>query len=127
MKEAGRQQFTAAIALVAALTIAPATLAAQEQAEPARQEEPRQIRVTVLGMSCPFCAYGVEQKLKKLEGVKDLKVELESGITTITLAEDADLSNETLMKTVDDAGFEVAKIVRNFESEHPDYEPEPSR
>ncbi len=125
MKDAARQRFTAAIALLAALMIAPATLAAQEQAEPAQQEEPRQIRVTILGMSCPFCAYGVEQKLKKLEGVTDLKVELESGLATITLAEEADISNELLIEAVEDAGFEVARIVRDFESEYPDYEREP--
>ncbi len=120
-----RRALAATIALLAVLTIAPAALAAQEQAAPAEQREPRQIEVTILGMSCPFCAYGVEQKLKKLDDVEDLKVELKSGLATIILAEGADISNETLIETVDDAGFEVAKIVRNFESEYPDYERKP--
>ncbi len=102
---------------------APALAAQQEPA--AREDEPRQIQVTILGMSCPFCAYGVQQKLQKLEGVTDLEVVLKTGLATLTLEEGADISNELLQKTVKDAGFEVAKIVRNFESEFPDFEPEP--
>lgn len=82
------------------------------------QAQPRQIEVTILGMSCPFCAYGVEQKLKKLDGVEDLDVQLRTGVATLTIEEGADISNETLKKTVEDAGFEVAGITRNFDSEH---------
>lgn len=82
------------------------------------QAQPRQIKVTILGMSCPFCAYGVEQKLKKLDGVEDLDVQLGTGIATLTLEEGADVSNETLKKTVEVAGFEVAGITRNFDSEY---------
>ena len=109
--------------LLALGLLAPA-LAVQQ--EPSAQEgEARQIQVTILGMSCPFCAYGVQQKLKKLEGVKELTVELKTGLATLTLEEGADISNEQLQKTVKDAGFEVAKIVRNFESEFSDFNPEP--
>ncbi len=102
---------------------APARAAQQEPA--AREDEPRQIQVTILGMSCPFCAYGVQQKLQKLEGVTDLEVVLSTGLATLTLEEDADISNEQLQETVKKAGFEVAKIVRNFDSEFPDFKPEP--
>ncbi len=96
------------------------------QHEPAAQDdEPRQIQVTILGTTSPFCAYGVQQKLQKLEGVTDLQLVLKTDLATLTLEDDADISNEQLKKTVKDAGFEVAKIVRTFESEFPDFEPEP--
>lgn len=72
---------------------------------------------------CPFCVYGVEQKLKRLDGVEDLEVDLETGVATLTLAEDADLSNDVLRTVVDDAGFEVAAIERSFASEYADVEP----
>ena len=108
-------------ALIVALVLWAPTLAAQQ--DPAAQEdEPRQIQVTILGMSCPFCAYGVQQKLQKLEGVTDLEVVLATGLATLTLEEDADISNEQLKETVKEAGFEAAKIVRNFESEFTDYD-----
>ncbi len=95
---------------------------AQEGAA-AKVDQPRQIQITILGMSCPFCAYGVQQKLKKLDGVAELEVVLETGIATLKLEDDADLSNDLLKKTVIEAGFEVAKIERNFESEFPDVHP----
>lgn len=87
-------------------------------------QETRTIRVKILGMSCPFCAYGAEQKLRRLDGVEELEVELQSGIATLVIEDGADLSNERLRKTVDDAGFEAAAIVRSFESEFEDVNPE---
>ena len=113
-----------AVALAFALGLtAPTVLAQQETAAP--EQEPRQIEITILGMSCPFCAYGVQQKLKRLEGVDDLKVELSTGLATLRLEEGVDISNELLQETVKVAGFEVAKIVRNFKSEYPDFERKP--
>lgn len=116
-----RNRLASSMAVLVALTVAalatPASAGAQGKAE--EQPAPRRIEVTILGMSCPFCAYGVEQKLKKLESVEELDVELETGIATLTLEEGADISNETLRETVKQAGFEVAKITRNYESEHP--------
>ncbi len=92
----------------------------------AKVDQPRQIQITILGMSCPFCAYGVQQKLEKLDGVAELEVVLETGIATLKLEDDADFSNELLEKTVVEAGFEVSKIARNFESDYPDFERKPA-
>jgi len=104
------------VALMALVT--PVVAPAQEVEDAA--PEPRKIEVEILGMSCPFCAYGVEQKLKRLDGVEDLDVQLETGIATLRLADGADVSNETLVKAVKEAGFEVVAIRRTFESEYPD-------
>ncbi len=112
-----------AVALAFALGAAAPTVLAQHEAA-AQEHAPRQIQVTILGMSCPFCAYGVQQKLQRLEGVEDLKVELSTGLATLTLEQDVDVPNDLLLETVKDAGFEVAKIVRNFESEFPDFDRE---
>ncbi len=113
-----------AVAVAFALGLAAPTVLAQQEAG-APEQEPRQIEITILGMSCPFCAYGVQQKLQRLEGVEDLKVELSTGLATLTLEEGVDISNELLQETVKVAGFEVAKIVRTFESEYPDFERKP--
>ena len=109
--------FLLAFALGAA---APALSAQEESTVP--EDSTRQIEVTILGMSCPFCAYGVEQKLKRLDGVEELDVVLETGIATLTLRDGADASNEAIIDAVEDAGFEVAKIERNFESEYAAFE-----
>ncbi len=31
------------------------------------------------GLACPFCAYGLEKKLKKVEGVEKLEIDIEAG------------------------------------------------
>ncbi len=129
MKTLERSMFATLLALAVGFALTPAAVYAQEQEavsqqEAAPQEQPRQIQITVLGMSCPFCAYGVEQKLKKLDGVVELTVELASGFATLVMQDGADVSNETLRETVKDAGFEAAKVTRNFESEYPEYDSE---
>ncbi len=113
--------FRKVMALAFALSLAGPAVSGQDRAA-TQNDDPRQIEVTILGMSCPFCAYGVEQKLKKLEGVTELEVVLATGLATLRLEDAADISNELLQKTVKEAGFEVAKIVRNFESEFSDFE-----
>ncbi len=130
MKTPARSMFATLLALAVGFALTPAAVYGQEQEAVSQQEEavpeerPRQIQITVLGMSCPFCAYGVEQKLKKLDGVVELTVELASGLATLVMQDGADVSNETLRETVKDAGFEAAKVTRNFESEYPEYDSE---
>lgn len=125
MRELARTSAGLGLALAVGLALAASPALGQEEPEETAQaQQARTIQMKVLGLSCPFCAYGVEQKVKKLDGVEDLNVELESGIATITLAEGADISNETLRQTVDEAGFEAAAIVRSFESEYEDVNPE---
>ncbi len=109
------------VALAFAFSLAAPAISGQDR-EATHDDDPRQIEVTILGMACPFCAYGVEQKLKRLDGVEELEVVLETGLATLRLDEDADISNELLQKTVKEAGFEVAKITRNFVSGFPDFE-----
>ncbi len=107
------------------VVLQPTTLLAQEQEDSQSRGEVgthvRTIEVTVLGMTCSFCAYGVEQKLNKLEGVGELTVDLKNGRAILEMDDEADVSNETLLQTVDAAGFDVSRIIRNFESEFPDY------
>lgn len=113
------------LALGVGLALVPSFAAAQQPAtETDGDQQARTLQVKILGMSCPFCAYGVEQKLKRLDGVEELDVELESGVATLNLEEGADVSNETLKKTVEDAGFEASAIVRSYPSEFEDWNPE---
>ncbi len=129
MKTLGRSLLAALLALAVGFALTPAAAYAQEQEaasqeEGTPQEQARQIQITVLGMSCPFCAYGVEKKLKKLDGVTELTVDLASGLATLVMEDGTDVSNETLQEAVEDAGFEAAKVTRNFESEYPEYDSE---
>lgn len=68
------------------------------------------IVLEVNGMSCPFCAFGIEKKLKKLDGVDQLTVHLEAGTVEMKLEDGATLSEERLRKAITDAGFTPGTI-----------------
>lgn len=68
------------------------------------------ITVGIKGLACPFCAYGLELRLKKLKGVKALKVHLEDSMVTIKLEKGADLEEQQIRDAVLDAGFTVTDI-----------------
>jgi len=51
----------------------------------------RSATVAVDGMSCPFCAFGVEKKLKEVSGVKSVTVDLKGGKASL-----APIAGETI-------------------------------
>ena len=70
------------------------------------------------GMSCPFCAFGIEKKLNKLDQIQKLDVKLEVGFVDIYLKENQPLAESDLRKAVKKAGFSV----RSIEYVNPDAE-----
>ena len=68
------------------------------------------VTIVVDGLACPFCAYGLEKKLKKLEGVEALTVDMKEGQVQIKLKEGATVTEEQISEAVTDAGFTVTEI-----------------
>jgi mercuric ion binding protein len=68
------------------------------------------VTVEVDGLACPFCAYGLEKKLKKIDGVEALEVQIDDGQVKIKLKENAQVSEEDIREAVADAGFTVRAI-----------------
>ncbi len=66
--------------------------------------------VQVDGLSCPFCAYGLEKKLKKVEGIEKLEIKVNEGTAKIRVREDKTLSFEAVEKAVKDGGFTPREI-----------------
>ena len=58
-------------------------------------------------MSCGHCSARVEKTLNNIDGV-EARVDLESNTAKIFLSKD--VSNETIMKAVDNIGYEVTEI-----------------
>lgn len=69
-----------------------------------------QITIRVDGLSCPFCAYGLEKKLKRLEGTVKVQIDLDRGVAVITVAEGENIEENRLRKAVEDSGFTPRKI-----------------
>lgn len=68
------------------------------------------ITTQVDGLGCPYCAYGLEKKFKKVKGIKNVKIEIEEGIFTFTVPSDTELQVEEVSNRVDLAGY-TAKFI----------------
>ncbi len=67
--------------------------------------------VKINGLSCPFCAYGVEKKLKVLKGVKAIHVKMNEGEVLVTFAPEAKIEVEAIQQAVEDSGFTAREII----------------
>ena len=61
-------------------------------------------KIRVDGLACPFCAYGIEKKFNKIDGVESTHVDLAKGIVTVK-THDVKLEDAQLKKLFEDAGF----------------------
>lgn len=57
------------------------------------------------GLACPYCAYGIEKRLKQINGVESVDVDLKHGIVAVRCTEGVELSETQLKKLFRDAGF----------------------
>lgn len=79
----------------------------------AQKQERDQFEVYVAGLGCPFCAYGLEKKFKVFKGIKNIKINMETGEFTFTLPADQQLSMEAVINQVDLAGYTPVKVAIN--------------
>ena len=61
--------------------------------------------IQVDGLSCPFCAYGIEKQLSAIEGVDRVVVDISKGLVNITMQQDTQLDQARTRQAVSDAGF----------------------
>ncbi len=61
----------------------------------------------VNGMACPFCAFGIEKKLRAVEGVQDLTVFLDEGRIELVFSPDNGASASDIEAAVKEAGFKL--------------------
>lgn len=80
--------------LLAALIVSGAVLAADHQ-----------YVLGVDGLACPFCAYGIEKRLNKVDGVTDVQVDVGESVVHVTMQEGKVLTEDRARQAVDEAGF----------------------
>ena len=78
------------------------------------QSDRDQIEVQVDGLGCPFCAYGLEKKFKEFKGIKDVKIEMETGLFNFTYPSEKEMTLKQVESQVDKAGYTAVttKIIR---------------
>lgn len=86
-------------AAVAFLLMTPMTNAQVESAE-----------VAVEGISCPFCAFGLEKRLRKIDGVGSVEVDLGAGTATLTAVSGESIDLAAIPRAVERAGFSTGPV-----------------
>ncbi len=81
---------------------------------------PPAYELRVDGLACPFCAYGIEKQLHKLDGVARIDVDIANGTVTVTLDQGATLDETTAREAVERAGFSLGAFERLGEAEAKD-------
>ncbi len=73
-----------------------------------------QFEIQVDGLGCPFCAYGLEKKFKEFKGLKNVKIEMETGLFSFTFPAEERLTIERITTQVEKAGYTPvsAKVTR---------------
>jgi mercuric ion binding protein len=85
-------------------------LAAPVTIVPAQDVETQSVIIRVDGLSCPFCAYGLEKNLKKVPGVGSVDIDMQAGKATVELEPGAGVSDDELRQAVEKAGFTARDI-----------------
>ena len=91
---------------------------------PAVKAQVEEVGIRVDGLSCPFCAYGLEKKLKKIDGVGNVKINIDKGIAELKGKKGESIGVERLKDAVADAGFtprQITAIVVGVVEEHGDF------
>jgi mercuric ion binding protein len=73
------------------------------------------LSVEVNGMACPFCAFGVEKRLKTVTGVASASVDMKTGKAFVTAMPELSIDYENVPQAVKDAGFTAGDMLITVE------------
>lgn len=102
------------ISLLLLILLAAPHLSAQNDSIPAPKEGFDVFEVVVNGLGCPYCAFGLEKKMKELDGLKKFTIDIETGLTKFKLPAAAAYTEEFILSTVRQSGYspQDIKIIR---------------
>ncbi len=64
----------------------------------------------VFGMSCPFCAFGIEKKLRAVSGVSEVTVFLDEGRIHLAFSPENEAVPDDIERAVEEAGFKLSTL-----------------
>lgn len=64
----------------------------------------------VTGFACPFCANKLDKQMYKIAGVKDVIIDLGTGMVEVVVDDSNVLSRAAIEQAVEDAGFTLESV-----------------
>jgi len=89
----------------ATATTGPGHVTPAGPAEATEEAGVHEVRIRVDGMSCPFCAYGLEKKLKEVAHVASLQIEIDDGLAIVRPEEGTAVDLAALEEAIRKGGF----------------------
>lgn len=71
-----------------------------------------QYDLRVDGLACPFCAYGIEKKFIRTEGVESVDIDLKNGVVIVKTSEGKTFKEDQLKEVINEAGFTMHSMVQ---------------
>ena len=71
-----------------------------------------EIKITVKGMVCSFCAQGIKKQFSSIPGVEKVEPNLDQKLVVVTTKVNANLPDEKIKEVIKDAGYDVVNIER---------------
>ena len=68
------------------------------------------VKMRVDGLACPFCAYGLEKRIKDVPGVSKIEIRVEDGVLLLEADNDESIALDRLEPAVKRAGFTAREI-----------------
>ena len=65
------------------------------------------------GLACPFCAYGIEKNLNRLDGVARVETDVASGRVIVEMDDQKILNEAKAREAIEDSGF----TLRSFKTD----------
>jgi copper chaperone len=71
-----------------------------------------QYELRVDGLACPYCAYGIEKKLKAVDGLihDSLQVKLNEGLVLFQMKDASTITEPSLKRLIHDSGFTLRGV-----------------
>ncbi|MBL4852029.1 MAG: heavy-metal-associated domain-containing protein [Gammaproteobacteria bacterium] len=63
--------------------------------------------IGIHGLTCPFCVYGAEKQLHKLDGVNEIESHLEQGLIVVKMHDGKTLEKPQVEKAIKKSGFSL--------------------
>jgi copper chaperone CopZ len=73
---------------------------------------PGPVKFYMNGLSCPLCATNIDQQLGDLPGIRDIKVNLKTGVVTADIVGDQRPAPKQIAAAADQAGVTLVNIER---------------
>lgn len=70
----------------------------------------RDVVLTVHGLSCPLCSNNLDGQLRRIDGVEEATIDLNTGAVSVRLAEGHSVTRADLARAVEEAGFTLKDI-----------------